>query len=201
MRKLALAVLLALAIPAWAIPPVPRPAKEFTFVMPTGQQSLLSGLKGKVVIIQFLFTWCQHCQAFSGKLTQLQKEFAAKGVEFRGVAFDDNVQPLSASSYVQKYGVGFPVGYAQRDMVLSFLGLSVMERLAVPQIVVIDKKGNIRAQSQPMGSSELQDETNLRKLFTDLIAESATRPAPGGAPGGAKVAPKAASPAPASKSE
>jgi thiol-disulfide isomerase/thioredoxin len=173
MRKAALVALLALAIPSFAIPPVPRQAKEFTFVMPNGQQSLLTGLKGKVVIIQFLFTWCQHCQAFSQELTRLQKELGSKGIEFRGVAFDDNVQPIMASNYAQKFNVSFPVGYAPRDTVLSFLGLSVMERLAVPQVVIIDKKGNIRAQSQPLGSPELQNEANLRKMLTELAAEGA----------------------------
>src|SRR5712692_2161679 len=101
MRTAALAALLTLAIPAWAIPPVPRPAKEFTFVQPSGQQTLLTSLKGKVVIIQFLFTWCQHCQAFSQELTKLQRELGPHGIEFRGVAFDDNVQPLMATTYVQ----------------------------------------------------------------------------------------------------
>jgi thiol-disulfide isomerase/thioredoxin len=197
MRTVALAALLTLAIPAWAIPPVPRPSKEFTFVAPNGQQVLLTSLKGKVVIIQFLYTWCQHCQAFSQELTKLQAEPGLKGIEFRGVAFDDNVQPLMATSYAQKFNVTFPVGYASRDTVISYLGLSVMERLAVPQVVIIDKKGVIRAQSQPLGSPELQNETNLRKMLTEMAAE-------GSAKAPAKAAPSSSAPAiptPAKKSE
>ena len=84
--------------------------------------------------------------------------------------FDDNVTPAVAANYVAKFGVGFPVAYAPRDTVLSYLGLSVMERLAVPQVVIVDKKGMIRAQSEPLGSAELQNEANLRKLLTEFAA-------------------------------
>jgi peroxiredoxin len=177
MRTAAAAVLLALAIPALAIPPVPRPSKEFTFVEPSGKQTLVSGLKGKVVIVQFLFTWCPHCQAFSKLLTTMQKDLTPKGVQIFGVSFDDNIAPAMASTYKEKYEVGFPIAYAQRDQVLSYLGISVMERMAVPQIVIIDKEGRIRAQSQPLGSPELQNEANLKKWLSDLAAEKPGAPA------------------------
>ena len=177
MRTAAAAIVLALAIPGLAIPPVPRPSKEFTFVDPSGKQTLLSSMKGKVVLVQFLFTWCPHCQAFSKFLTTLQKDVAPRGVQLIGVAFDDNIVPAMAVTYKQKYEVGIPVDYAPRDQVLAFLGLSVMERMAVPQIVIIDKEGRIRAQSQPLGSSELQNEANLRKWLADLAAEKPGAPA------------------------
>ena len=96
MRTVLAAALLALAVPGLAIPPVPRASKEFTFVEPSGKQTLLTSLKGKVVIVQFLFTWCPHCQAFSKMLTGMQKDFSAKGVQFMGVAFDDNIAPAGS---------------------------------------------------------------------------------------------------------
>ena len=177
MRTVAASILLALAIPAFGIPPVPRPTKEFTFVDPSGQQVLLSSLKGKVVLVQFLFTWCPHCQAFSKMLTTMQKDMTPKGVQFFGVAFDDNIVGSAATMYKQKYEVGFPIAFAEREQVLSYLGLSVMERMAVPQIVIIDKEGRIRAQSQPLGSAELQNDVNLRKWLPALAAEKPGAPA------------------------
>src|SRR5512140_2716143 len=76
MRTPLLAVLITLGtaflgLPANAAAPVPRPAKEFTIAPPQGPQILISSLKGKVAVVQFLFTWCPHCQAFSKVLTQL----------------------------------------------------------------------------------------------------------------------------------
>jgi hypothetical protein len=49
----------------------------------------------------------------------------------------------------------------------SYLGRSVMERLMVPQIVVIDRQGVIRAQSD----RNLEEEGYLRTLIEKLLRE------------------------------
>jgi hypothetical protein len=46
-----------------------------------------------------------------------------------------------------------------------------MERFVVPQIVILDRNGVIRAQSEFMGSAELQDETYLRHFLGELLDE------------------------------
>jgi thiol-disulfide isomerase/thioredoxin len=170
MRTLAAAALLALVPAAFAISPVPRPAKEFTIIEPSGKQTLLSSMKGKVVYIQFLSTTCPHCQALSRVLTNIQNDLGPKGLQVFGVAFDDSLPP-QVDSYKKQFAQSFPVGYAKRDTVLNYLGLSVMERLAVPQVVVIDRKGVIRAQSAPLTTPELQNDAQIRKLLGDLLAE------------------------------
>ena len=129
---------------------MPRPAKEFTVATPQGQHILLSSLKGKVVVVQFLFTWCPHCQAFSKVLTQFNREYGPRGFQALGVAFEDDVTKDKAVSYAQQYA-GFPVGVSTRSTVLGYLGISELERIGVPQIVVIDRKGVIREQSQLAG--------------------------------------------------
>jgi peroxiredoxin len=173
MRKAAAAALLTLAVSALAMPPVPRKAPEFTIVEPSGKQTLISSMKGKVVVIQFLYTTCPHCQATAQGFTKLQKEMGARGVQFFGVAFNDNAAVL-VTPFVQQYGIGFPVGVAKEDDVRSYLGLSIMDRYNVPQEVVIDKKGMIRAQSPIQGDPNLQDPTSLRALLESLLKEGAT---------------------------
>jgi peroxiredoxin len=166
-----IAAVLALAIPMLAATPqVPRPAKEFTFVDPGGKQTLLSSYKGKVVCIQFLYTTCPHCQALSKELTKLQNELGPKGVQFLGVAFDEATAG-KAAAYKTQFGVGFPVAYASRDTVLSYLGLSVMDRFVVPQVMIIDKKGTIQAQSDPMGTAKLQDPSYLTQFIGGLLKD------------------------------
>ena len=49
-------------------------------------------------------------------------------------------------AYTQQYA-GFPVGVSNRSTVLGYLGISELERIGVPQIIVIDRKGVIREQS------------------------------------------------------
>ncbi len=183
MRKAAsAAVFFALAFSAMATLPVPRKAPELTITEPSGKQTLLSSFKGKVVVVEFLYTTCPHCQAESRMLTKLQKELGPKGFQALGFAFNDNAQVL-VDGFVQENGVGYPVGAGSPDTVLGYLGFSVMDRYVVPQVVVIDRQGMIRAQSGPQGDPNLQDESYMRNLIQSLLKEGA---APGAATGSAK---------------
>ena len=168
-------------LPAQAAGPVPRPSKEFTVVTPQGQQILLSSLKGKVAVVQFLFTWCPHCQAFSQMLTQVNAEYGPRGFQALGVAFDDDDGKLplkdKAAAYAKQYA-GFPVGFSTRSTVLGYLGISELERIGVPEIVVLDRKGVIREQSPTQGGGPLTDPAHLRSLVESLLAEGAGAKAP-----------------------
>ena len=90
MRQQAVSFAAALALftgaAANAALPVPRQAKEFTFIEPSGKQTLLSSFKGKVVVIQFLSTTCSHCQATSKELSAMKAQ--VPDVQFMGVAFN-----------------------------------------------------------------------------------------------------------------
>jgi len=174
MRLLAsAAAFLALTVSAIATPPVPRKSPEFTVTDPAGKQILISSLKGKIVVMPFMFTTCPHCQREAQMLTKLQKEFAARGVVMLGTVFNDASGPLAAQ-FVKEFNIGFPVGWASRDSVTSYLGLSVMDRWVVPQVAILDRKGNIVAQSVATGTPELQDEAYLRNFIEKLLKESAT---------------------------
>lgn len=193
MRIAAVTAILAAALPAFAVmPPVPRPAKELVISEPSGQKTLVTSLKGKVVYIQFLFTTCPHCQHLSQVMTKVSADLAPKGFQMLGVAFDEPSgaptgsapTPGMVANYTKQFA-GFPVGLAPRDTVMSYLGISVMDRFVVPQIMIIDRKGVIRAQSEFMGEKAivngspipyelLQDDTYLRKFLGDLLKEGGT---------------------------
>jgi peroxiredoxin len=183
---------LCLGLAAQAAAPVPRPSKEFTVATPQGQQILLSSLKGKVAVVQFLFTWCPHCQAFSKVLTMLNNEYAPRGFQALGVAFDDDVTKEKTMTYTQQFA-GFPVGVSARSTVFSYLGLSELERIGVPQIVVIDRKGMIREQSPSSGGGPLGDIGHLKPLVESLLAESEPAKAPAKSGTNKKTADKKAS--------
>ena len=173
MRVLAAAAFVALTVSAYATPPGPRTSPEFTVTDPSGKQVLLSSLRGKIVVMPFMFTTCPHCQREAQMLTTLQKEFAGRGVVMLGTVFND-ANGAMAAQFVKEFNIGFPVGYATRDQVVSYLGLSVLDRWVVPQVAIIDKKGNIVAQSAATGTPELQDEAYLRNFLDKMVKESAT---------------------------
>src|SRR5258708_9691073 len=110
MRLLAsAAVFLALTVSAIATPPVPRKSPEFTVTHPAGKQILISSLKGKIVVMPFMFTTCPHCQRDAQMLTKLQKELAARGVAMLRTAFNHASGPLAAQ-FLKEINIGFPVG-------------------------------------------------------------------------------------------
>jgi len=175
MRILASATaFLALTVAALAIPPVPRKSPELTITDPSGKQILLSSFKGKVVVVPLMFTTCPHCQREAQMLTKLQKEFAGRGLQVVGTAFNEEANGPVVAQFIKEFNIGFPVGYTKRDSVISYLGLSVMDRWVVPQVAVIDKKGMIVAQSDAMGTPALQDENYMRTLIDKLLKEGAT---------------------------
>lgn len=173
MRVLAATAFVAFTVSAFATPPVPRKSPEFTITDPSGKQLLLSSLKGKIVVMPFMFTTCPHCQREAQMLTTLQKEFAGRGVVMMGTVFND-ANGAMAAQFQKEFNVGFPVGFATRDQVVSYLGLSVLDRWVVPQVAIIDKQGNIVAQSAATGTPELQDEAYLRTFLDKLTKGSAT---------------------------
>jgi peroxiredoxin len=166
---------------------VPRPAPEFVIRMVNGQQVLLSQFRGKVVALEFLHTTCPHCQACSGVMEKMYKEFGGKGFQPLGVAFNDFAHML-VPDYVSQLSLTFPVGTGGRDEVLTFLQQPVMERFYVPQLVFLDRKGVIRAQ-YPGGDKFFEnEEVNMRAQIESLLKESGTSAKKSG--GGAKAAPK-----------
>jgi len=170
MQKLiSVAILLAMGGQAIAVQPVPRRSPEFVIVEPSGKQTLLSSLKGKVVLLEFLMTNCPHCQRASRTIARLHQELGPRGFTPIGIAFEPTVTPRMVSGFVEQSGMAYPMGISTPGAVDSYLGRSQMERFMVPQIVVIDRQGMIRAQSGPNGDPNLENETYLRNLLDSLL--------------------------------
>src|SRR5262249_32163377 len=149
--------------------PVPRQTQEFKLQNASGKPVMLTSQKGKVVVLQFLYTTCPHCQATAGWLSKMQTELGPKGLQVYGVAFNDGV----SANDVKEFGqfAKFPVT-APSDPVMKYLGISVIEGYSVPMLVVIDRKGVVQAQSstRPM-RGEVNEEPVMRALVAKLLAE------------------------------
>lgn len=173
-RLTRLAVFLAFGVSSVvATAPVPRKSPEFIIVEPSGRQTSLSSFKGKVVVIEFFLVNCPRCQRVAGTIAKLHKELGPRGFQAIGIAFDRGISGPMVTELVQRLGVTYPVGYTSSDKVDSYLGRQSTERFRVPQIVVIDRKGIIRAQSRQTDEKDLEDENYLRNLIDSLLKESA----------------------------
>lgn len=157
-----------------------RKAPELAFNLPGQGQKLLSQYRGKVVAVEFILTTCPHCQAASKVMTKFQEEYGPRGLETFDLAInglDENRTPADADALVdtfrRNFQVGFPVGWIARDQMMSFMGFSMAERMVVPQLALIDRKGYIHYQT-PAGDSEewtkLMAEDAIRQHIEELLA-------------------------------
>ncbi len=169
MRKLCALILFA-AI-ALAIPPLPRKSPEFTISPPGGKDILLSSYRGKVVLVGFFSTGCIHCQNTAKVFNGLQGAFGSEGLQAIAIAFNPDADAGKVKEFQHVFAPSYPVGLSKADNVISYLGISVMERYVYPQVVLIDRKGMIRAQSDIKGSPELQDVVTLRPQIESLLKE------------------------------
>ncbi len=166
MRFFTATLLLTLGMSAYAAAPVPRASAELNITDPAGKHILLSQYKGKVVLIQFLLTTCPHCQAMSRMVTTLQQQYGSRGFQAIGAAVNTADAAL-IKKYVDDQHVGFPVGAVPYEVASTYL--VVNQRLSFPQVVIIDRKGQIQAQSEPDGTEELQTQAYLSKFIEKLL--------------------------------
>src|SRR5580658_4172754 len=172
MRVAAAAMACTFALQA-EIPATPRPAPEFTIRYADGNQVPLSSFKGKVVALTFIFTTCVHCQHASQAFSKLYTEYGPRGFQPVGVAINDMAN-LFVDEFVKNFGITYRVGYSPLAPVLAFLGISVMERYVVPQIVWIDRKGIIRSQTSAVtGDEQMRTEPYWRSMIETLLKEPA----------------------------
>ncbi len=174
MRRLlpALTLLLAASAVFAQSSKTPRPLTPFDFVLPDGQKMNLTSCKGKVCVVEFLFTTCPHCQQTAAVMRELNRELGPKGFQPIGIAFNDGAMML-VPDFVKNSGANYPVGIAARDKVIPYLGHSLTARLMVPQVIIVDKKGVIRYQSSLDGSEHLHEPARLKQIVTELLAEPA----------------------------
>jgi peroxiredoxin len=173
MRRLsAIAVLLALGVALLiTTSPAHRKSPELKFLEPSGKETLLSSFRGKVVVIEFLLVKCSQCLRVAQTINELHSELGARGFQPIGIAFDNDISGPVVAKFAQYFKITYPVGYTSSESVDSYLGRAEVERFRVPQMVVIDRKGVIRARSRPVGEKNLEDKDYLRNLIDSLLKE------------------------------
>jgi peroxiredoxin len=82
-------------------------APEFTLPDLHGQQHTLSGLRGKVAVLNFWATWCPPCVEEMPSLDGLHKALAPEGLVVLGISVDEDASALRR--FVQERGIGLTV--------------------------------------------------------------------------------------------
>jgi thiol-disulfide isomerase/thioredoxin len=119
----------------------------------------LDALRGRVVVLDFWATWCGPCRMIMPSLDQLSTRYHGRGLTVLGVARE-------SMSDIRDHLARSPVGYTvARDLGHTMTDYGVR---AIPMLVVIDRRGNVRDIVTGVGGSEMQD---LDTLVATLVAE------------------------------
>jgi peroxiredoxin len=155
---------------------VPRKSPDFSVTRPDGTTLPLSSFRGQVVVMEFLFIRSEHCLRVARTLNKLHGEPALQGFQPLAVVFDPPGAPSAGgqliAATVDYFKLTYPMGYASKESVDTYLGRARHEILNIPQVVIIDRAGTIRATSGGRGGNPaLEDEASLRKLIDSLLEE------------------------------
>jgi thiol-disulfide isomerase/thioredoxin len=134
----------------------------------------LSQYHGKLVVLAFIHTTCPHCQALTGTLGPIARDYTPKNVQFVECAFNSGADQLVAQ-FIQQFQPAFPVGWSNEAAVRAFLQYSVMDTrmFYVPHMVFLDADGMMRS-DYPGESPFFQNpETNIRAELEKLLKAGA----------------------------
>lgn len=141
---------------------------EFAFNMPGQGQKLLSQYRGKVVALEFILTTCPHCQAASRVMNEMQERYGLKGFQAIDVAIDPNAD-LLVENFAKEYQVKFPVGWVSIAQMMSYMGFE--GRPVVPQLVLIDRAGDVRYKTPRLGDAESMKPDTIARRIEELLAK------------------------------
>jgi thiol-disulfide isomerase/thioredoxin len=144
-----------------------RKSPELAFNIPGQGDKLLSQYRGKVVALEFILTTCPHCQAASKVMNKMQALYGGKGFQAIDVAVDPNADVL-VENFAKAYQVEFPVGCTPINQMMAYMGFT--ERPVVPQLVLIDRSGNIHYQTPRTGDAESMKEEVIARRIEELLA-------------------------------
>lgn len=148
---------------------LPRPAMDIKISMPNGKPAVqLSSYKGKVVLVEFLLTYCSHCQKASLASETVYQELKNKGFEVIGAAINPGGDVVT---YARDLNLSFPVGTIAQEQAVAFLEFTLMHRLQMPEVAFLNRKFEVVSQYE--GSDRFFQEneiSNIRGEATKLLS-------------------------------
>ena len=117
-------------------PLVGKPAPEIALELLDGTNFKLSACKGQIVILDFWATWCGPCMETMPLLEEAMREFDATQVRLISVNLEEPADHIK--SVLERHKLNVTVA-------LDMDGVAARryEANAIPQLVVVDKDGNI----------------------------------------------------------
>lgn len=137
--------------------------RDFSLELLDGNSVALTGLRGKVVMLDFWSSWCPPCRREAPALSQVYQEYRARSVEFIGIAIWD--QENSVLDHVNEYRVPYPNGIDGDGKIAIDYGVT-----GIPEKFFIGPDGRpLKRFVGPM------DANRLRSTLDEMLAETTPR--------------------------
>ncbi len=132
-------------------------APDFSWQTLDGEIVHLSGLKGKVVFLDFWATWCGPCRSTIPHVESIYNEYKDKDVVVIGVNMDVSSKRQAVEEFIKENGMTYFVISDANGNVASLYGVT-----SIPRFFLVDKDGNI-------ASTKIGNIPDLEELITSEI--------------------------------
>ena len=170
---------------------VKDPTSPFRFAFPDFAGHVVSEsdprLRGKVMILAIGGSWCPNCHDEAPFLSELYKDYRARGLEVVGLMFENDPDPrvsgARVQSFVTRYGAQYPMLFAG-TMQASPTTKTIAEALpqivnfgAYPTTIMLGRDGRVRNvhagfPSPATGAEHTRHKQEVREQIERLLAEA-----------------------------
>ncbi len=113
-------------------------APDFSLKTLNGQEITLSGLRGKVILLDFWATWCGPCKESIPHLAQLYRNQRERGFELIGMSKDRLEDIEMVRRFVTSMEIPYPIVITPDEVARKY------RVTGLPTAILIDRRGTIR---------------------------------------------------------
>jgi cytochrome c biogenesis protein CcmG/thiol:disulfide interchange protein DsbE len=137
-------------------------APEFALSTLEGESAALNDYRGQVVVVNLWATWCPPCRAEMPALQSAYEAYQDQGVVFLAVNTTDQDSQSAVQSFVNEFGLTFPVLLDIEGIVSRLYQLQ-----ALPSTFFIDRQGVIQEVVIGGPMSQVTLETAIETLISE----------------------------------
>lgn len=112
---------------------------EMGWILNDGRRVRLADYKGKVLVLDFYATWCEPCRKSIPRLSAMQKNYEARGLQIVGLNVGGPDDRIKVSNFARELGIQYPLGFPEQA--LSDLFLS--DNQSIPQTFIFGRGGEL----------------------------------------------------------
>jgi thiol-disulfide isomerase/thioredoxin len=163
----------------------PTAPLRFTFPDVTGKMVSIAEapFAGKVVVLSIGGSWCPNCHDEAPFLSELYKDYRARGLEIAGLMFENDPDPKIArprvQSFIKRYGVTYPMLIAGTTQTIGEALPQLVNFGAYPTTIFLGRDGRVRSvhagfASPATGEEHVRLKKEMRELVERLLGETPT---------------------------